>query len=81
MQTEEIERLIIAGLPGSKVRVSGDGRHFEAIVITDAFAGKSLLEQQRMVFATLGNKVESGEIHALSMRTYTAAEWEKFNHQ
>lgn len=76
MQCEYIQAMIEQGLPDSQVSVTGDGRHFEAVVINDAFAGKGLLEQHRMVYATLGGKM-GGEIHALSMRTYTRAQWEK----
>jgi len=76
MQCEEIQSRIEQGLPGSQVSVTGDGRHFEAVVITDAFAGKGLLEQHRMVYATLGDKV-GGDIHALSVRTYTQAQWQQ----
>jgi len=76
MQSEEIQTMIERGLPGAEVQVSGDGRHFDAIVITDAFAGKSLLEQHRMVYATLGGKM-GGDIHALTMRTYTRSQWEQ----
>lgn len=76
MQCEEIQSRIEQGLPGSQVSVTGDGRHFEAVVITDAFAGKGLLEQHRMVYATLGDKV-GGNIHALSVRTYTHAQWQQ----
>lgn len=66
--------MIERGLPGSEVRVTGDGRHFEAVVISDAFAGRGLLEQHRMVYATLGDKM-GGDIHALTIRTYTRAQW------
>ncbi|MEK7321591.1 MAG: BolA/IbaG family iron-sulfur metabolism protein [Pseudomonadota bacterium] len=76
MQCDYIQTMIEQGLPDSQVSVTGDGRHFEAVVINDAFAGKGLLEQHRMVYATLGDKM-GGEIHALSMRTYTRAQWEK----
>lgn len=76
MQCEEIQSRIEQGLPGSQVSVTGDGRHFEAVVITDAFAGKGLLEQHRMVYATLGDKV-GGDIHALSVRTYTQVQWQQ----
>lgn len=76
MQCEEIQSRIEQGLPGSHVTVTGDGRHFEAVVITDAFAGKGLLEQHRMVYATLGDKV-GGDIHALSVRTYTQVQWQQ----
>ena len=76
MQCEDIQAMIERGMPDSRVSVTGDGRHFEAVVVDDAFAGKGLLEQHRMVYATLGEKM-GGEIHALSMRTYTREQWEK----
>jgi len=78
MEPEEIQTMIERGLPGAEVRVSGDGRHFDAVVISDAFAGKGLLEQHRMVYATLGEKM-GGDIHALTMRTYTREQWEQAN--
>jgi acid stress-induced BolA-like protein IbaG/YrbA len=74
---DEIKKLIEEGLPGSQVSVSGeDGAHFEAIVISPAFEGKNMLAQHRLVYETLGGRVQSGEIHALSLRTYTLSEWE-----
>ena len=78
MQSEEIQTMIERGLSGAEVQVTGDGRHFDAIVISDAFAGKGLLEQHRMVYATLGDKM-GGDIHALTMRTYTREQWEQAN--
>jgi acid stress-induced BolA-like protein IbaG/YrbA len=77
MRAEELKRLIETGLPGSTVQVDGDdGVHFEAVIVAVAFEGKGMLAQHRMVYATLGDKMHA-EIHALSMRTYTPAEWEK----
>jgi len=78
MQSEEIQAMIERGLPGAEVQVSGDGRHFDAVVISQAFAGKSLLEQHRMVYAALGDKM-GGDIHALTMRTYTREQWAQAN--
>lgn len=72
MTKEEIRALIEAGLPGARVTVSGDdGRHFQAEVVTPAFAGKTVVQQHRMVYATLGERV-GGEIHALSLVTRAA---------
>jgi len=78
MQPEEIQTMIESGLPGAEVQVTGDGRHFDAVVIAEAFVGKSLLEQHRMVYAALGGAM-GGDIHALTMRTYTRAQWEQAN--
>ena len=70
----EIEALIRAGLPDAKVKVTGDdGQHFEALVVSRAFEGKSRIERHRMVYAALGDRMR-GQVHALSMRTLTPEE-------
>jgi acid stress-induced BolA-like protein IbaG/YrbA len=75
MHKDEIKHLIEAGLPGAQAMVSGDdGAHFEAVVVCEDFAGKLPLAQHRMVYATLGERMHA-EIHALSMKTYTPAQW------
>ena len=69
MDSATIEQIIRAGLPDAEVSVSGaDGVHFEAHVVSSAFAGKSTLQRHRMVYATLG-ELMGGEIHALGLRT------------
>lgn len=76
MKAEEIRQLIEQDLPGAEVTVRGeDGVHFEAVVISDAFQGKSLLQQHRLVYAALGGRMESEEIHALALKTYTPDAW------
>ncbi|MEO8803714.1 MAG: BolA/IbaG family iron-sulfur metabolism protein [Rudaea sp.] len=74
MDTRTIQTLIEQGLPGASVQVnSGDNVHFDAIVITPAFAGKLPLARHRMVYATLGEAM-GGAIHALSLKTLTPDE-------
>ena len=69
MTKEEIQQLIEAGLPGAKVKVIGDdGQHFEAEVTCADFSGKPPLQQHRMVYATLGERM-GREIHALKLTT------------
>jgi len=75
MEIRAIEQLIQAGIPGSQVQVTGDGSHFEAVVISNEFAGKSLIQKQRLVMATVREQIDSGELHALSIKTYTPEEW------
>jgi len=75
-QASEIERLVRAGLECEFVTVEGDdGVHFSAIVVSPAFEGLSLPDQHRAVKATLGDRLDSGEIHALGLKTYTPARW------
>ena len=74
MDTNTVQDLIQRGLPDAKVEVRGpDGVHFEALVISSAFAGKLPLARHRMVYATLG-ELMGGAIHALSLRTLTPDE-------
>ncbi len=74
METEKVKALIEAGLPGAKVEVTGDGRHFEAVVVCAAFEGKSLIQRHRMVLATVSAEIASDELHALSIKARTSAE-------
>ena len=74
MNADSIRHMIEAGLPGASARVQGeDGVHFEAVVVSAAFAGKLPLARHRMVYATLGERM-GGEIHALQLRTITPDE-------
>ncbi|NZA27479.1 BolA/IbaG family iron-sulfur metabolism protein [Luteimonas sp. SJ-92] len=74
MDAQTIRQLIEQGLPGARVEVQGeDGVHFEALVVSDAFAGRLPLARHRMVYATLG-ELMGGEIHALALRTLTPEE-------
>lgn len=76
MQVDDIADLIKAGVPGSEVEVDGDGTHFTAVVISDEFAGKNMVQQHRVVYKALGDKMGT-DIHALSIQTYTPEEWKK----
>jgi acid stress-induced BolA-like protein IbaG/YrbA len=76
MQAEELKRLIEAGIPSAQVTVDGDGDHFEATVISAAFEGKSRVQQHKMVYGALGELMQ-GAVHALALRTFTPAQWER----
>ena len=74
MDTARIQTLIETGMPDAQVRVeSGNGVHFEATVVAEAFRGKLPLARHRMVYATLGERM-GGEIHALALKTVTPDE-------
>ncbi|MFQ5993963.1 MAG: BolA family protein [Acidiferrobacterales bacterium] len=74
MAPEQIKQLIEQGLAGARAIVSGDGQHFEAVVVSEAFAGKTMVQQHQLVYRALGDKMEV-EIHALSLRTFTPEQW------
>ena len=70
---ESIKRGIEAGLACERVDVMGDGQHFQALVISTAFAGKSRVQRHQLVYKALGDRMRE-EIHALSMQTFTPEE-------
>lgn len=75
---DDIRKLIEEGLSGAEAMIKGDdGSHFEGVVVCQDFDGKNMLEQHRMVFNTLGDRMQTGIIHALSLRTYTPEEWSR----
>lgn len=76
MDPKEIKALIEAGMPGSSVDVEGDGTHFEAVIVSSDFNGKTLLERHQEVYKILGEAMKE-RIHALSLKTYTPEQWEK----
>jgi acid stress-induced BolA-like protein IbaG/YrbA len=79
MQPEEIEHLIKTGLPGADVYVEGDGTHFTALVVSTAFADKSRLQKQQMVYDTVKKQLTDGTLHALSIKTMTPEECQKID--
>ena len=72
---ESVRASLEAGLPCEHVEVRGDGTHFEAIIVSDAFAGLSRVRQHQLVYAALGERMRE-EIHALSIKALTPAEWQ-----
>ena len=76
MNTEELKKLIETALAVSHVEVSGDGRHFSAVVVSSAFDGKNMIAQHRLVYAALGSRFDTDAVHALSLKTYTPAQWQ-----
>jgi acid stress-induced BolA-like protein IbaG/YrbA len=70
----QIESWLREGLPCEHVEVQGDGRHFEAVIVSAAFRGKSRVQQHQLVYAALGSRMQA-DIHALSISTYTPEDW------
>jgi acid stress-induced BolA-like protein IbaG/YrbA len=80
MTASELESIIAAGLPCEHLEVTGDGRHWEAVVVSREFEGKRLIQRHQRVYATLGERMRTDEVHALSMRTFTPSEWANASH-
>lgn len=75
MTASELQQLIAAGLNCHHLEVDGDGRHWSAVIVSPAFEGKRLIARHQMVYATLGQRMHTDEVHALSMKTLTPSEW------
>ena len=75
MTADQLQALIHAGLPCTHLQVEGDGRHWYATIVSAAFEGKRLIGRHQLVYATLGERMKTDEVHALSMKTFTPAEW------
>ena len=75
MTATELQSLIAAGLPCTHLEVEGDGRHWSAVIVSAEFEGKRLIQRHQRVYATLGARMQTDEVHALSMQTLTPAEW------
>jgi acid stress-induced BolA-like protein IbaG/YrbA len=76
MTAQELQAIIAAGLTCEHLHVEGDGRHWYATLVSAEFEGKRLIQRHQRVYATLGDKIKTDEVHALSMKTYTPAEWQ-----
>ena len=70
---ESVKHGIEAGLACELVEVLGDGQHFQARVVSSAFAGKTRVQRHQLVYKALGDRMRA-EIHALSMQTLTPEE-------
>ena len=78
VRPEDIKAYIEQGLECELVRVAGDGHHFEAVVVSAVFRGKSRVQQHQLVYRALGDRMRE-EVHALSMQTFTPEDWTAAN--
>ena len=74
MTLEEVQKKLEVGLEGSEVMMEGDGCNCSAVIVSPIFEGLSLLQRQRLVLGLVKDEIKSGELHALSVKTFTPAE-------
>jgi stress-induced morphogen len=80
LDAQALRRRILEAFPDAEVEfidMTGTGDHFEARVVTAAFAGKSMVQQHRMIYGLFGEELKSGALHALKLSTYTPEAWNK----
>ena len=80
MTSDELQSIIAAGLACEHIELTGDGRHWYATIVSGEFEGKRLIQRHQKVYATLGARMHTDEVHALSMKTYTPSEWAALPH-
>lgn len=77
MELDALKHYIEQHLKCNYVKTNGDGRHFNAIIVSEEFNGLNTLKRQQKVYAFLGEKIANGELHAFAMKTYTTSEWQQ----
>ena len=80
MTADELKTIIASGLKCDHIDVVGDGRHWEALIVSAEFEGKRPIQRHKRVYATLGGRMHTDEVHALSMKTFTPQEWAAIPH-
>lgn len=79
LSAAQLEEYIRQGLACDYIKVLGnDGTHFEAVIVSPTFTGKSMVQQHQLVYGALGDRMRA-EIHALSMKTYSPQKWAEIN--
>ncbi|MDR3607319.1 MAG: BolA/IbaG family iron-sulfur metabolism protein [Oligoflexia bacterium] len=74
MTPEQLKARLETLSPGTEAQVTdltGTQDHYQAVVISPAFEGKAMIDQHRMVYAIVQAEVDSGEVHALTLKTYS----------
>ena len=75
MTADELKSIIAAGMACDHIELEGDGRHWSALIVSAEFEGKRPIQRHQRVYATLGERMKTDQVHALSIRAFTPAEW------
>jgi len=75
MTADQLKDLIAAGLRCEHIELDGDGRHWFTTIVSSEFEGKRAITRHQRVYATLGDRMKTDEVHALSIKAFTPAEW------
>ena len=77
MPIEQLQEMLNTAFPGDEIRLSspmGDNNHFQLLVVSPRFDGKTMIEQHQLVYQALGDSMREA-VHALSLKTYTPEQW------
>ncbi|MDA9664309.1 BolA/IbaG family iron-sulfur metabolism protein [bacterium] len=76
MSPEEVQALLEGAFPDCQFQVATDGGHFNIVAVGHMFEGKRPVQRQQIIYGALNEKISSGVIHAVNMKTFTQTEWE-----
>ena len=79
---DAVEAMIKAALPDAQIQVqdmTGGGDHYQVVVVSSEFEGKSLVKQHQLVYGAVNQSMASNAIHALALKTYTPESWANAN--
>lgn len=79
MHAEEVKQIIEQQLSGCEVITAGEGCDFQITVIGEMFEGLTPVKKQQLVYACLNKQIASGAIHAITIKTFTPAQWAALN--
>ncbi len=77
MELNDIEQRLQQALVLSELKVSAEGSHYHIVAVGEAFEGLSKVKRQQAIYAPLIDKITDGTLHALSIKAFTAAEWQR----
>jgi len=77
MTADQLKDIIRTGLACEHLELQGDGRHWFATIVSPEFEGLRTIARHQKVYATLGQRMQTDEVHALSMKTLTPTEWQQ----
>ena len=77
MDVAEIEAILKDTLNLTEVHVKGDGSHYTIIAVSDEIAQLSRVKRQQAIYAPLSDKIADGSMHAISIKTFTEADWQR----
>ncbi|SHI06089.1 BolA family protein [Ferrimonas marina] len=77
MELNEIEQRLQDAMALAEVHVSAEGTHYKIVVVGEGFEGQSKVKRQQAVYAPLMDKITDGTLHALTIKAFTPAEWQR----
>ena len=77
MECKVIEQMLTEALSLTEVHVTTDGSHYKVVAVGECFDGMSRVKQQQAIYAPLAEQIAKGELHALTIKTFTPTQWKR----